>query len=180
MTIYFLRHAKTKANRVNIWCGNGTNIDICKKNINELEIVSNKIKNIKISTIICSPLLRCVNTAKMIQKYNPFTKIQFDNYLIERSFGDLEGKIIDENHKLKLSNWDINTDLSCGVEKIQDMYFLRILPFINKLKNEFKPEDCILLVSHSWVGRLLKYHFSHNTNDILIAPKNLELMKFEI
>ncbi len=87
------------------------------------------------------------------------------------------------NEKEILSDWILNTDLNQNVEKIQDMYYQRIKPFLLELKSKYNNSNKkILIVSHSWVGRLISFFCSFELKNELIAqaPLNAYIYEYEI
>jgi probable phosphoglycerate mutase len=90
----------------------------------------------------------------------------------------LEGHATDINDKRAISLWDLNSDLGLNVEKIQNMYYKRVVPTIRDLIKKY-PNKTILIISHSWVGRLMKYYFDPKKDPILIlqTPQNATLIK---
>jgi broad specificity phosphatase PhoE len=58
------------------------------------------------------------------------------------------------------------------------MYFKRIKPFLDEVCKSKNKQ--ILIVSHSWVGRLFRYYFTNDKSIIQLTPKNLEIISFEI
>jgi broad specificity phosphatase PhoE len=79
-----------------------------------------------------------------------------------------------------MSNWDLNSDLDNGVETIQDMYFKRIKPFIDQII-KIHSKKTIVVVAHSWVGRLFNFYFSNkDKSTIAITPKNGVPIKYKI
>ncbi len=177
MQIFILRHCKTKNNINNSWCGCNTDNELSLEGLNRNKELVQELSQIKFDVIYSSPLKRCLITAKQISEITG-SKLIIDNRLIERNFGELEGKPCDDNDKLKLADLHLNTDLNNGVEKIKDMYQKRIIPFYTELfeKNFSK----VLIVSHSWVLRLSKYFLDGEVDSktITVTPKNGEYQIF--
>lgn len=105
-------------------------------------------KGLGIDLIVSSPLSRAVETATIIAKeigYPP-DKIQTNDLLIERHFGELEG-----------TTWhpDINIDSTKNVESI-DSILDRARSALDWLENI--DEGIIMVVSHGSFGRALRHH----------------------
>lgn len=177
--LYFVRHFPTNANAKNLWCGKNTNLSInfAKAKKMEDDGLLNDIKSINFDYIYTSPLKRCLQTCDFL-KFDK-TKITKDERLIERDFGKIEQTPCIDSIKRDLADFDLNTDLNMNVEKIQDIYKNRLIPFLNDVK-ELPNKSNVLIVSHSWIGRLLKFYFSNNKKDIYIAPKNGLLLYFSL
>lgn len=181
MEIIFIRHAKTEANEKNIWQGD-SDLDLSERGKIEIENLKKNSQFLDIDIILSSPKIRAIKTARaLIHKQK--TKLITLNDLVERHFGDLELQKVDEIEKQQLADWELNTDLNHGVEKIKDMYFKRVKPFLLSLKNNAELRDKkIAIVSHSWIGRLISF-FSSNEKDvnlIKIAPQNTIIYRFNI
>lgn len=181
MKIYFIRHVKTQANDLNIWQGI-SDVDVSDEGNNQIKELKKLAVDLDFDVIYSSPLKRAVKTANALKnKKNP--QIIIDKNIIERNFGNLEMKEVKEGQKKILANLEINTDLNENVEKIQDMYEKRIKPFLLRIKKEYELSDKkIAIVSHSWIGRLISYFATNETNPsiIEIAPKNGTVQEYEI
>lgn len=105
-------------------------------------------KDLGIDLIVASPLSRAVETATIIAKQigYPPNKIQTNELLIERHFGELEG-----------TPWrpDINIDSAKNVESI-DSILDRARSALDWLESIDK--DVIMVVSHGSFGRALRHH----------------------
>lgn len=92
--------------------------------------------------------------------------------LIERSFGDYEGKKI--NFDLIALQWNLKlNDNSHNIESIKDC-LLRAKKIIDKIKEEY-PNKTILLVSHGSFIKTLHFNligYDENTDFLSFNPKN--------
>ena len=180
MEIYVLRHCKTESNINNKWCGSKSDINLSSIGEQQNNKVINELSKIDFDYVFSSPLKRCLVTSKPIANKTK-AKLIIDNRIIERDFGDLEGKECSFDDKEKLSSFKLNTDLNKNVEKICDMFFNRVIPFIKELEKINAKK--VLIVTHSWVLRLFNYFFCDdvkNNEVIKNAPKNGEYKKFVI
>ena len=180
MEIYVLRHCKTESNINNKWCGSKSDINLSSIGEQQNNKVINELSKIDFDYVFSSPLKRCIVTSKPIANKTK-AKLIIDNRIIERDFGDLEGKECSCDDKEKLSIFELNTDLNKNVEKISDMFFNRVIPFIKELEKINAKK--VLIVTHSWVLRLFNYFFCDdvkNNEVIKNAPKNGEYKKFVI
>ena len=100
MKIYIARHGQTDWNSQHKAQGR-TDIPLNETGIKQAEALRDNIKNIKFTAVYASPLKRAAKTAEVAtdNKYN----IIFDDRLVERSFGDYEGK--------EISGWVEATDI---------------------------------------------------------------------
>lgn len=177
MEIYVLRHCETEANKNNLWSGPKKDLLLSEKGEERNQELIKELSKIDFDVIYTSPMKRCLQTSEKIANIAN-TKLIIDNRLIERNFGKLEGKKCIEEDKRKLSDFNLNTDLSKDVEKIQDLYYKKVKPFYEDVLN--KPHKKILIVTHSWIVRLSNYFFSNekDTKLISIRPKNGEYIVF--
>jgi len=118
MNIYIVRHGETDWNRKNVLQGI-VDIELNENGIQSAKVLSEKMKNIKFEYIYSSPLKRAIDTAKYICTEE--NKIQISSKLIERSFGDYEGK---QMTKKQLNEyWDYQLNLGTyNVEPIQKFF----------------------------------------------------------
>ena len=101
-----------------------------------------------IDVIYVSPLKRTLSTANQINKTRNMEMI-IDNRLIERGFGEYEGKSNVEFRKY----WDFDTNISdCNVEPIREL-FSRTYCLLKEIGELYKDTDkTILLVTHNGVN----------------------------
>ena len=90
MKIYLVRHGQTDKNKNNII--QGVIDEVLNENgINQAKELKKKIDNLDIDLMIVSPLKRTRETAKIITENREIETI-FDDRIIERNAGELEGK----------------------------------------------------------------------------------------
>ena len=117
MNIILVRHGLTDWN-VNDLLQGRTDIQLNQKGKEQAIETANKLVNINIDAIYVSPLKRTLDTAQQINKTRNLNMI-IDDRLIERGFGDYEGKYKVEFKKY----WDFNANISdCNVEAIRDLF----------------------------------------------------------
>ena len=178
MKIYLLRHCKTINNLKNSWSGSKSNPDLSEDGKKRNEVLIKELSQLNFDVIYSSPLKRCLQTSQKLSKLTN-TPLIIDDRLIERDFGFLEGKPCSDEDKLKLCDFNLNTDLNQSVEKINDMYIKRIVPFYNDLST--KNYKKVLIVTHSWVVRLSKYFLENEANADVIkqTPINGEYLVYD-
>lgn len=102
MNIYVTRHGETDWNKKLISEKEGKqlngliatdddNIELNDNGIKQAKDIKEKIKNKKIDLIICSPLTRARQTARIINK-NRNIPIIYDTQISVREFGEFKGK----------------------------------------------------------------------------------------
>lgn len=173
MILYIVRHGKTLWNELGLLQGK-TDIDLSEFGKKQALLIKNKID--KIDVCISSPLKRAIDTASII--YNG--DIIIDDRIIERGFGNLEGKEV-INLKLK-PYWDYKMNKSDNnVESVQDL-FKRCKSFIDDLKNKYSNKT-VLVVSHGATVRALNYvinGFNEDDDLLKLDVPNCAVFKYEI
>ena len=181
MTIYCVRHGKTNMNEQKIYNGL-IDEDINETGIIQAEELKNEMINIDYDKIYCSPLIRAKHTCEIINvKKCP---VIFDNRLMERSLGKLDGKdFIAEG----LSNKDFfSYYYKSSDPKFEDYPTLlnRVHSFLDEIiKNE--SNNNILIVSHGAILRAIHFYFNDfpENGDLSSGYKsapNCKLIKYEI
>lgn len=179
MKIYVVRHGQTDYNVKNIYQGQN-DIPLNVVGIQQAEQTSKKFSNIKIDAILVSPLIRTRQTAEYISKMTN-VPITIENGLIERSFGDMEGKTNQEDCNINmLSDYDKNYDIY-NVEPVQDL-FQRVYECMDKIIKEFQNKD-IVLVTHGCVSQAIECYFHgmpEDKNILALTLKNCEVREYSI
>lgn len=91
MKLYIVRHGKTDWNIMGLLQGQ-TNIELNEEGINDARKLSKEINLNEIDLCISSSLERAKQTAEILT--NNKIKIIYDDMIVERGFGDYEGKKI--------------------------------------------------------------------------------------
>jgi alpha-ribazole phosphatase len=100
--IHLIRHGITQGNLDGRYIGI-SDIPLCSEGIEELESLKECFEYPYVQKTYSSPLIRCVETAKII---HPDTFIETVDDLIEYNFGEFEGKSIDElKHNQRYIEW---------------------------------------------------------------------------
>ena len=180
MNIYVMRHGTTVWNEKGITQGR-TNNRLSKAGKILTEQVALENKNTRFDVIFCSPLMRTMQTANIMNKYHG-AKIIKDDRLIEIDQGVFSGKskndISEEQMKLKLVR-----SKECGMESYQSVYE-RVKFFVDELV-ENKQYQNVLIVTHnvtaSFINDILggiKVDFENDSH--LRNFKNAELKCFKV
>ncbi len=180
MKILFIRHPKTQDNHNNVWCGL-RDCEISQDGLKQLHNLKNEIKKYQVTKIFTSPCRRAYIVAQELSRVFKL-EIHVEQNLIERDFGKLEGLPCNSNDKLLMADFNLNSDLNLGIEKIQGMYLKRVKPFIERIWKESEKNDTIVVISHSWVGRLFAFYFSNEKDfDIITkAPINCKIYEYNV
>lgn len=175
MKIYVTRHGQTDWNVQGKTQGRA-DIELNEVGIKQAKQTKEELKNIDIDLIICSPLKKAKKTAEIINEGRNI-QIIFDNQIIERNFGEFEGK------KIKFDEfWDYNAHPRYQrAETIQEI-ISRISNFLDKIKEEYKDKN-VLLVTHGGVSIAINCYFKGIPEDgklINYCLHNCEVQEFEI
>ena len=161
MKLYVIRHGQTDWN-VAGKCQGITDIDLNSAGIEQAKKVGEQIKDHKIDLIICSPLKRTRRTAEIINEVTN-CKIITDKRIIERNFGDIEGKkyeewntVIGEDKKV-LSDYNLNWG-NQNIEPIQDIC-KRVWNLLDEIQEDHTEKN-ILLVTHGGTCRAINAYFN--------------------
>jgi len=166
--LYFVRHGLTEMNVQQIYSGQ-TETSLTEEGRRQAKEAAKKAKNLGIDYIISSPLSRALETASIIAKSigYPLKDIHTNSLLIERSFGQLEGKPWDP---------DIDMDGIADVESIDSMLERAklVLEFLKTV-----PADTILIVAHGQIGRAIRHHLLEDFPfDYINRLENAELVRW--
>ncbi|WP_459130122.1 histidine phosphatase family protein [Guggenheimella bovis] len=152
MKLFFVRHGETDYNRQGIIQG-ARDIPLNDAGRAQAKVLREKIVELSLEAIFSSPLKRAKETAEILNE-NLSLPVHFDDRLVERHFGELEGKSYESLDWSKdEDNWDFLKDAyeSFGVESIESMD-KRIDSFIEDLKKT--PFERVLILSHGSLGKL--------------------------
>ena len=157
--IYIIRHGQTDWNIEHRTQGQ-TDIALNTNGIKQADLITEKIANLKIDSIISSDLKRAYMTAQIINK--KFNKtIETDKRLREFCFGTLEGIIRDN---ITQETWDnFNKNPKHYKAETKEEIFNRIKSFIDDLKS-ININHNTLVVTHGGTIKMIKYYLDNGDN----------------
>lgn len=173
--IYIVRHGQTDWNVEKRNQGR-TDVELNETGIKQAEEIKEKLKDIKFDYIFSSPLKRAYKTAEII--CNNKNEIIKDERLIERSNGELEGKLRAEYDGIVDFN-DIN-ERRYGIEPIVE-FRERINNFFNEITSKYSEKN-ILIVTHAGVSIYVRCYFEGEPEDgnyNNYKLNNCEILKYE-
>ena len=95
--LYFFRHGETNYNLENRWYGCSIDTALNDNGVEQAKTLADKVANLGMSVLYCSPLLRAVQTANVIvQRIGIDVPIVILQNLREGNFGVVEGVTFDE------------------------------------------------------------------------------------
>ncbi len=165
MNLYVIRHGQTEWNVLKKMQGSA-DIPLNEKGIEQAYITKEKLKNINIDIVFCSPLKRARKTAEIISDNNDLEIVIADE-LTERCYGEFEGiskSAFDYNEF-----WSYNKNKNyVKAENIQS-FFDRVYKFLDKLKDKYSDKN-ILIVTHAGVVKVIECYANGMLADEEIGP----------
>lgn len=157
--LYVFRHGQSEDNLDFIFSGwrDPKLTELGKK---QAEILAEKMKDEKIDLAITSRLARAKETLDIVVKHNQNVKIEIDDRIIERSYGDLQGtsklEMYLENPEL-LENYRRGYDFPAKNGESLKMVEARVKEFLDELLPRMQQEKINVAVScHSNSMRALR------------------------
>lgn len=152
---YLVRHCETEMNKSGVYYG-WTDCNLNDTGLKQAYSLKNVIENIKFDFIISSPLLRALETTKIITGLDEKEIIR-DDRLRELNFGDWEGlhyNHLQQNQKVHWDKWckDWKDTSPPKGESFNDIYY-RIKDYIEDALEKYEDKK-VLIVSHQGCLRL--------------------------
>ena len=176
MEILLTRHGQTEWNFLKKVQGKA-DIKLNEKGIEQAQNVKDKLKNEKIDLILCSPLIRAVETANIINESRNIP-ILIEEKLSERDFGEFEGMPNTEFDFEAFWSYKQNIQYK-KAENIRE-FFKRVYKFLDDIHLKYKDKR-ILLVAHGGISIPFYCYFNGIPNkDTLLglALENCEIAKY--
>ncbi len=153
MHIYTIRHGQSIANAHKIVSGS-QETPLGELGKHQVRISAEKLAHLKIDLIVCSPMRRALDSAKIIADalQYPHSEIKTINELRERGLGDLEGRSYAANDDL--SGNTIAAEQVNGVEPL-DQFHSRVFAALREITGSRHHQN-VLIVCHMNVGRMLQ------------------------
>lgn len=172
MKIYIARHGQTDWNTQHKAQGR-TDIPLNETGIKQAEALRDNIKDIEFTAVYASPLKRAAKTAEIAvgDRYD----IIYDDRLLERSFGDFEGKVVKSWSELvKGVNIDDITleEIPGRVEPVRSM-LARVDSFLNHLKKHYDDNAVILVVGHGAMSKAFDWALTEHSADDVFGKTHL-------
>jgi broad specificity phosphatase PhoE len=163
MNVIVVRHGETEWNASQKIQGQ-TDVELSETGRAQAVQTAQNIQGKKIDLILTSSLKRASETAEIINGFFNVPVIA-DNRIIERSFGDNEGKTKTEIDEMKKQNplidcsWDYNKNVEYdNIENVQD-FFKRVYSFLDEIVERFNGKN-ILIVTHGGVTIPMHCYFN--------------------
>ena len=178
MKIYVLRHGQTDYNVEGLFQGR-KDIPLNSIGLKQAEETAQKFQDIHVDVILVSPLIRARETAKYVANVTGVKPI-IEQELVERSFGNMEGKHNSEECNIgMLLDFEKNYNIF-NVEPIQTL-FKRVSDCLDKIIYRYMGKN-IVLVTHGGVAQAIDCYFNGfpaNKELQSISLKNCEIREYE-
>jgi broad specificity phosphatase PhoE len=134
-----------------------------------------ELKNIKFDFIVCSPLLRTIETMKIININN--YPVIYDDRIKGRYYGEFAGKSFDELDRNLYWNYYDKTEY-LSAERMVNL-FKRVYEFLNELK-ENHYDKTILMITHSGIAKVTNCYFNGIPEDGNLQPLRQSNCEYKI
>lgn len=169
LNITLLRHAESIYNKNNIFQGQ-SDCECSKNGINLTKKLKKKFNEDKYDFVFCSTLKRARQTAETLIEKIP---IYYDDRLKEICLGIWENTDITKEKQNALF---IQNNLPDGAESHYELD-KRVKSFLDMLKEKYKNNEKILVITHGGTIHSIKRVLNINDNK---QTKNLDMIKIEI
>lgn len=173
--LYLFRHGETYDNRRRIFSG-WRQSRLTPRGIKQAETLARKLKNKRIDLGIQSHLVRSRHTLKIVMKYHPDAKIEKDDRIIERNYGDLSGTsktaLMKKNPEL-LAKYRRAYDFPPPHGESIRMVEKRVFPFCRDIVKRMKREKINVAVSaHGNSMRVIRRFFERMSIEQMLTHEN--------
>jgi broad specificity phosphatase PhoE len=155
MRIYLVRHGETEWNRVRRFQGR-SNLPLNPAGRKQVRALAEALKNKPLTAIYTSPLIRALETARLIRVFHPSTPIFEEKGLIEMDLGEFDGmKAQDwaEQYPDFRKAWNENpaSVKMPGGESLENVQ-ARAKQTLELITRIYPPDSTILISSHNFVN----------------------------
>jgi broad specificity phosphatase PhoE len=155
MRIYLVRHGETEWNRVRRFQGR-SNLPLNKEGKKQVKALALALKNKPLTAIYTSPLIRALETARLIKVFHPSIPIFEEKGLIEMDLGEFDGmKAQDwaEQYPDFRKAWNENpaSVKMPGGESLKEVQ-VRAKHTLERITRIYPPDTTLLISSHNFVN----------------------------
>lgn len=161
MKLYVMRHGQTDWNVLGKIQG-CTDIELNVTGVEQAKNAKQEFNKYDIDLILCSPLKRTRKTAEIINEDRKIPII-YDKRIMERGFGDFEGKYfreVESNFTDGMGNsfWDYHVNLTYkNVEPVVELCE-KVWNFLDEVKEKYHDKS-VLLVTHGGTAKVINSYF---------------------
>ena len=155
MRIYLVRHGETEWNRARIFQGR-SNLPLNQEGRKQVKALALALKNKPLNAIYTSPLIRALETARLIKVFHPLIPIFEEKGLIKMDLGEFDGmKAQDwaEQYPDFRKAWNENpaSVKMPGGESLKEVQ-VRAKDTLERITRIYPPDTTILISSHNFVN----------------------------
>lgn len=176
MKMIIVRHGQTNFNKRNRLQGH-IESELTEEGILQSYSLKESLKNTVIDLIISSPLSRTKKLAEIINEDRNLPLL-YDDRLMERSYGGLEGLY---GNNINISNlWNIDMNLSDNNVESVISFLDRMKSFLQECEKKYDKKS-ILLVTHSGNSIAANYYYNglpRDNNLLKLGLKNCEIAEY--
>ncbi len=184
MRLYLVRHGETDWNKENRMQGR-KGVGLNEVGVEQVKALAIKIRERGLEFDVClaSPLKRAVESAEIL--VGGKCEILYDERLVERGFGEFEGKTLDEYWEGIGGNDTTDRQLNYagfGIEPINEVLG-RAKSFFEEAKEKYAGETRVLVVAHGALLRALHFEIVGYTDETDFHEMhfgNAEMREYEI
>jgi 2,3-bisphosphoglycerate-dependent phosphoglycerate mutase len=182
--IYIFRHGETYYNRSKRFTGR-INSRLTPVGIKQSELIAKKLKNKELKIAFQTSLSRSSISLKIVLRNHPECKrIITDDRIIERSYGDLEGRyhktIIQKFGKKQFEIWHRSYDTPPPRGESFEIIEKRVLSFIQDLLMLMKKEKSSVIISaHNNSMKPFRRYFENLTIKQMMSLENPQTTYFD-
>ena len=158
MRIYLVRHGETEWNRTRRFQGR-SNLPLNQEGRKQVRALALALKNKPLTAIHSSPLIRALETARLIKVFHPSIPIFEEKGLIEMDLGEFDGmKAQDwaEQYPDVRKAWNVNpaSVKMPGGESLEEVQ-VRAKYTLERITGIYPPDTTLLISSHNFVNLTL-------------------------
>lgn len=170
--IFIFRHGQTFDNKGHIFSG-WRDTDLTPEGIEEARKIAEELKNEPVTKAYQSDQIRSKHTLDIVLSgYHEGVDVFTDPRIKERDYGDLTGLSKDEieqkepeKYKLWHRSYDIPPPNGESIQIVEQ----RVLPFLDELKSELKPNDVVFISASANSIRPMRKFFEGMTNEEMMG-----------
>lgn len=180
--LYFLRHGETEWNYLHIVQGR-VDISLNQSGREQARNAAAALCDVDIDLIYSSPLSRVLETCEIATNEKRENYI-LDDRLLERDFGELEGKEFVSSERRDVDLWNLDDSALQKIERLESLASMkeRVFQFLDEITPLCKDKN-VLVASHFGVAVLVEMYFKGVPKSNNLAEyklKNAEVRCYEI
>lgn len=179
MELYVMRHGQISNNIRKEMVGCRQIYSLTEEGKKQAIFARSDVEMIDYDFIICSPLKRAKQTCELVNIKNK--KVIYDNRIMARDCGEIEGKPKDSFDYLHYWNYYYDYDIK-GMISMKD-FVNTVWSFVDDIKEKY-PSKKILLITHNGVCRAIGAYFygipKNGDMTTIYAQDNCKIIKYHV